>query len=81
MRANVERIYDSYERKASEAIMIANAVNSSKKIGANDLFKRPVDEVIAKNRTEELLDKAEQASAWLSQFEQFNNARKEGVNG
>lgn len=81
MRANVERIYDGYERKAAEAIMIANAVNSSKKIGASDLFKRPVDEYTAKNRTEDLLDKAEQASEWLSQFEQFNTGRKEDAHG
>ena len=80
MSANIERIYDGLERKASEAIMQANATNSSKKIGASDLFRRPISEEEAKERTDDLLEKAEQANAWLSQFEQFNNGRKEETN-
>lgn len=84
MRANVERIYDEYERKAVEALMHENA-HRSKRPKVSDLFKRPVDEETAKNRTQDLKEKAEQASAWLSQFEQFNSevttVGKEDANG
>lgn len=84
MRANVERIYDEYERKAIEALMRENA-HRSKRPKVSDLFKRPVDEETAKNRTQDLKEKAEQASAWLSQFEQFNSevttVGKEDANG
>lgn len=84
MRANVERIYDEYERKAIEALMRENA-HRSKRPKVGDLFKRPVDEETAKNRTQDLKEKAEQASAWLSQFEQFNSevttGGKEDANG
>ena len=79
MSANLERVYDEYERKSNEAIMLANAINSSKRIKAGDLFKRPVDEETAKNKTQDLLNQAEQATEWLSQFQQFNNVRKEGT--
>lgn len=81
MSANLERVYDEYERKSNEAIMLANAINSSKRIKAGDLFKRPVDEETAKNKTQDLLNQAEQATEWLSQFQQFNNVRKEDENG
>ena len=80
MSANVERIYDEYERKAVEALMRENA-HRSKRPKASDLFKRPVDDETAKEKTEDLLEKAEQASAWLSQFEQFNSVGKEEANG
>ena len=80
MSANLERVYDEYERKSNEAIMLANAINSSKRIKAGDLFKRPVDEETAKNKTQDLLNQAEQATEWLSQFQQFNNVRKEDEN-
>jgi len=81
MSANLERVYDEYERKSNEAIMLANAINSSKRIKAGDLFKRPVDEETAKSKTQDLLNQAEQATEWLSQFQQFNNVRKEDENG
>lgn len=80
MGAQVERTYDELERRALIAIMHEKA-HRAKKPKSSDLFKRPVDDVTAKNRTEDLLEKAEQASAWLSQFEQFNNAGKEDANG
>jgi len=80
MSANLERVYDEYERKSNEAIMLANAINSSKRIKAGDLFKRPVDEETAKNKTQDLLNQAEQATEWLSQFQQFNDVRKEDEN-
>ena len=80
MSANVERIYDEYERKAVEALMRENA-HRSKRPKASDLFKRPVDDETAKEKTEDLLEKAEQASQWLSQFEQFNNGGKEEADG
>jgi len=78
MRANVERIYDDYERAAVEALMRENA-HRSKRPKVSDLFKRPVDDIEAKERTEDLLEKAEQANAWLSQFEQFSG--KEETDG
>lgn len=80
MRANVERIYDEYERKAVEALMRENA-HRSKRPKVSDLFKRPLDGETARERTEDLMQKAEQASQWLSQFEQFNNGGKEEANG
>jgi len=80
MRANVERIYDGYERKAVEALMRENA-HRAKRPKAGDLFKRPVDELEAKNKTENLKEKADQATAWLSQFEQFSDIREEEANG
>lgn len=81
MRANLERVYDEYERKANEAIILANAINSTKKVKSTDLFKRPVDDGTARRKTEDLLGKADHASEWLSQFEQFKDFRKEDVNG
>ena len=80
MRANVERLYDGYERKAVEALMRENA-HRAKRPKVSDLFKRPVDELEAKNKTENLKEKADQATAWLSQFEQFSDIREEEANG
>lgn len=78
MRANVERIYDEYEREAVKAIIRENA-HRSKKPQAGDLFKRPLNALEAESRTEELLEKAIHATEWLSQFEQFGG--KEDANG
>lgn len=78
MRAQVERQYDELERLAIVAIM-HEAAHRSKRPKASDLFKRPVDEEEAKSKVEELKEKAEHATEWLAQFEQFN--RKEVANG
>lgn len=69
MRANVERIYDEYERMAVEAMMIRSAYHA-KKLRRNDLFKRPRPEDKektldgVKERQRAIMDR-------LSKFEQF----------
>lgn len=71
MRANVERKYDVYEDMALQAMMHRQATNA-KRLKQSDLFKRPVDKDKADRKTEDLKEKAEQASEWMSQFTQFN---------
>lgn len=78
MSAHVERQYDDIEREALIAIMNESA-HRSKRPKASDLFKRPVDEYKAKEKAELLKEKADQASEWLTQFEQFGG--KEDENG
>ncbi len=78
MSAQIERQYDELEREALIAIMREGA-HRSKRPKVSDLFKRPLDEHTAKKETESLKEKADHASAWLAQFEQFSG--KEGTNG
>lgn len=80
MRAEVERRYDEYEKFAHFAIMREKA-HREKRPKASDLFKRPPDEEVAKNKTEDLLSKKEKTMEWLSQFEQFKYLRKEAADG
>lgn len=72
MRANVERKYDDYEDMALQAMMNRQATNA-KRLKQSDLFKRPVDKDKAESKAEELKQKAEQASEWMSQFTQFSD--------
>jgi len=76
MQAQTEREYDEYERMAVEAIMRERA-HRAKRAKASDLFKRPIRDEEAKDRTKSLKEQAEHATAWLSQFEQFNEMREE----
>lgn len=76
MSAQIERQYDEYEREAIIAIMHENA-HRSKRPKSSDLFKRPVDDYTAKKKTESLKEKAEHASNWLAQFEQFRGKEDE----
>ena len=78
MAAQVERQYDEYERMAIEAVMRENA-HRSKRTKVKDLFKRPISDDEAKERTDTLNKQTEQATAWLSQFMEFN--RKEETDG
>lgn len=80
MSAQVERQYDELEREAFIAIM-HEAAHRAKKPKATDLFQRPVDGYTAEKKVETLKEKAEKATEWLSQFEQFNFGREEEANG
>ena len=76
MRAYTESFYDSYEKKAQQAMMVRAAYHA-KKLKATDLFRRPVDEAAAKSRAEEMRERSDYAMRWISQFEEFQG--KEGV--
>lgn len=78
MRAQSERRFDEIEDQARMAIFTRQAYHKDGKLGADDLFKRPVDGKTAKNKADEIKDKAEYTMRWLSQFEEFSG--KEGVN-
>lgn len=80
MSAQIERQYDELEREAFIAIM-HEAAHRAKRPKVTDLFKRPVDGFEAEQKVESLKEKAENASEWLAQFEQFNFGRKEETNG
>lgn len=82
MRAEVERRYDEYEKFAHFAIMREQA-HREKRPKASDLFKRPIDDEVAKSKTETMREQMEWAKDYLAQFEQFRgiNERKEGANG
>ncbi|MFD1453221.1 hypothetical protein [Oceanobacillus sojae] len=73
MRANVERIYDEYERMAIMAMMNRQGYHA-KKIKQKDLFKRPTAEDAAKQKAEESVDKKEKITEWMSRIKQFQNA-------
>lgn len=78
MKAQVERSYDDLEDMAIMAIFTRQAYHKDGKLGADDLFKRPVDGVTAKKTADDIKDKTEYTMRWLSQFEEFSG--KEGVN-
>ena len=78
MRAQVERRYDEIEDMARMAIFTRQAYHKDGKLGADDLFKRPVDGKTAQEKADEIRDKTEYTMQWLSQFEEFSG--KEGVN-
>lgn len=71
MRANVERKYDEYEDMAVQAMMHRQATNA-KRLKKDDLFKRPKDEVVEKNKADKLMKQSEHATEWLSQFSLFD---------
>ena len=71
MRAQGERRSDEYERMADAALMARQAYHA-KRLKRSDLFKRPVDVGEAEAKSEELVDKAEHATEWMSQFTNFN---------
>lgn len=75
MRANVERIYDEYERKAVEALMHENA-HRSKRPKVSDLFKRPVDGEVAGKKSDDMRERADYTLDWITQFEQFSDVGK-----
>ena len=70
MRADQERIFDVLQHEATVAIMHERA-SREKRPSADMLFKRPLDAELARERTDELLDKKRNANEWLAQFEQF----------
>ncbi|MCY8026366.1 hypothetical protein MOC05_14680 [Bacillus sonorensis] len=51
------------------AMMNAKASSSKKRVKLSDLFKRPNQEDIAPQKAEDLFEKQQKASEWLSQFE------------
>jgi len=67
MKAQVERIYDDYDRMADSAMMRERA-HRDKRPRRNDLFKRPVDEVAAQRKAEEMAERAAQQAQFLAQF-------------
>lgn len=71
LRAQQERKSDEYERMAHEALMNRQAQHAEK-LTLSDLYKRPVDEEVAQAKADELVDKSEYASEWLSQFTNFS---------
>ena len=79
MRANVERIYDEYERVAVGALMHENA-HRSKRPKVSDLFKRPGDEIVEAKKSDVMREKADYTLDWISQFEQFDSVGKEDAN-
>lgn len=78
MRAHTESVYDEYDRMATHAMMI-RAAHHAKKLKQSQLFKRPSDEEVAKNKAEEMKERSEETMRWLAQFEEFRG--KEGVIG
>lgn len=80
MRAELERKFDRYEEYSHFALMREKA-HREKRPKASDLFKRPPDEELAKNKAEDLLLRKEKTMEWLSQFEQFKYLRKEAADG
>ena len=70
MMAQRERQYDDYERQSHFIIMRENA-HRAKRPKASDLYKRPADEK-AEAKLQEGAEKAQHASEWLAQFEQFS---------
>lgn len=77
MKAQVERKYDDYEEMATMAIFTRQAYHREGRLGASDIFKRPVDGDTAKKTADEIKEKSDYTMRWLSQFEQFSG--KEGV--
>lgn len=84
MDAQRERLYDQYEQSARQAMM-QRAAYHAKKLKETDLFKRPTDADTVKVKTQESRAKAEDAMAWIAQFEEFSyvadNGGKEEMNG
>jgi len=80
MRANIERIYDEFERKSREAIMTANAVNARKRVKPSDLFKRPKDGTDKRNDLTDLRKETDRLNDWLATLRP-NNEGKEETNG
>lgn len=56
----------------ADAAMMTRQAYHAKRLKPSDLFKRPVDVAKAQEKSEELIDKAENATEWLSQFTNFN---------
>ncbi|MEK3887251.1 hypothetical protein [Bacillus sp. FSL K6-3431] len=77
MRAQTERKHDEYERMTHEAFMMRQAYHA-KRLKPSDLFKRPIDEGVAKSKSVDLQEKAENATEWLAQFANFSG--KEELN-
>ncbi|RVT57408.1 hypothetical protein [Niallia taxi] len=71
LNAEREKHYDSYERQSHFIIMSENAKRAKRSIKASDLYKRPADEK-AEAKLQEGVEKAQHASEWLAQFEQFS---------
>lgn len=69
---NAERTHDDNERYAMAAIMNAAASRGKGKQGKlpslEDLYKRPTSEDESRKKTETLLERNQEASEWLSQF-------------
>lgn len=80
MRANVERIFDDYEREANIAIMREKA-HRAKRPKSTDLYKRPKDLTKQQKKAEDMRKKSEETMAWISQFEEFEYVGKEETHG
>ncbi len=78
MRAHTESVYDEYERMSTEAMMMRAAYHA-KKLKQSQLFKRPTNADVAKDKSEDMRERSEEVMKWLAQFEEFQG--KEGVNG
>lgn len=68
MKAETESAFDNYEDMSMAALMNRQAYHA-KKLKATDLFKRPVDDVEAKNRQKDKIQQQRHAEEWLAQFE------------
>lgn len=79
MRANVERTHDEFERQSVIALMHENA-HRAKRPKASDLYKRPVDDIVADKKSTGMREKADYTLDWISQFEQFSSVGKEVAN-
>ncbi|MBU8785667.1 hypothetical protein [Bacillus glycinifermentans] len=67
--AEQERKYDRFEEHALTAMMIGKVNNARKRIKLSDLFKRPEKADVSTQKAENLYEKQQKASEWLSQFE------------
>lgn len=79
---NVEKTHDFNEREAMYAIMYAAASRGKGKKGKlpslSDLYKRPTSEDMAKIRSENLIEKQQEAERWISQFDLSKLTSREG---
>lgn len=73
MRANVERMYDLYDRMAMEAMMIRSA-HHAKKIKQSDLFSRPVDKDEQAKKMDKSKDKIKDMNEWMAGIAEFQGA-------
>ncbi|MBM7600423.1 hypothetical protein JOC34_002814 [Virgibacillus halotolerans] len=49
--------------------MMQEKASRAKRPKITDLFKRPVDEELARKKTESMVEQTEHTQEWLSQFE------------
>jgi len=72
MSANVERIYDEYERMTMFAMMNRQAYHA-KKLKPSDMFKRPNDDKNTNRTAEDVKERQNNIMKKLSKYKQFKD--------